>query len=363
MKDLPVIGKRLAAGPLNSPIRVAPLSNVEPLLRSLGHDPEPVFAAVGLDSTSFLDSEHRIPYAKGAQLLEHCARTTGEERFGLLLGQFFLLTHLGFPGLLASKAATTRVALHDLVHHFAQHDRGGVVTLYTSSRYTTLGYAINVPEAAAADQIYDLCIFICCALMRMFCGPDWQPGRVELSRNPPADSQPYKAFFRAPVLFNSVRNAVVFSNKWLDYPLATADAGHHEELAVRARALHKALPDSISLEVRTALYSRLANAACNAATIANLLGLQERTLHRRLQCEGTSFRALLNETRRISSCNYLKGTSLPIHRIASALGYRSTGAFDHAFKRWFGASPKQWRDRMQEPGSAFTPPPTAPTRC
>jgi AraC-like DNA-binding protein len=250
---------------------------------------------------------------------------------------------MGVPGLLANTASNVNAALLDIVEHFNLHDQGGVVTLNTSSRYTAFGYAVVSADTKAVDQIYDLCTAIICGMMRSFCGSDWNPTRVELTRRPPKNTQPYKDYFRAPVIFDSSRSSVVFANKWLDFPLVTADANYHEQFAADALALHQSIPNSVSLKVRITLHSRLTHAAFSATTVADLLGLHERTLHRRLQNEGTSFRELLEETRRISSCNYLKGTTLPISSIAIALGYGSTGAFDHAFKRWYGKSPKQWR--------------------
>ncbi|MCB1687573.1 MAG: AraC family transcriptional regulator ligand-binding domain-containing protein [Halioglobus sp.] len=325
-------------------LRTGPLSGIEPLLRSMGYDPAPVFSAAGIDPDDFRDVDHRIPYASAPHLLGQCAKITGADQFGLLLGQFFLLPQLGIPGLLATTASNVGAALHDIVHHFDLHDRGGVVTLNTFPRNTFLGYAITILDAEAIDQVYDLTITICCATLRSLCGPQWNPTRVELMRSQPKEPQLYKDYFRAPVVYNSTRNAVVFSNKWLDYPLATADEHYHKDFVTSARSLHHAMPNSVSLETRSALHSRMSQTDCNAAAIAALLGMGERTLHRRLQCEGTNFRKLLDETRRVSSWYYLRSTALPINSIATALGYGSTDAFDHAFKRWYGNSPKQWRD-------------------
>ena len=335
--------ERSGADSPDGSIRVAPLSNIEPLLRSMGYDPEPIFRAAGLDPADFLDLDHRIPYAKAARLLGQCAKTTGYDQFGLLAGQFFLIAQLGIPGMLAHTAPTVNTALHDIVHYMGLHDRGGIATLNISSRYTAFGYAIAIDDAEAVDQIYDLCISMICGIMRSFCGADWNPTRVELTRRLPKDSQPYKDYFRAPVMFDSKRSAVVFSNKWLDYHLVTADENYHKQVAADAQTLRQSMPNSVSLEVRIALHSRLTQTTCSAATIAELLGLHERTLHRRLQNEGTSFRALLEETRKIFACNYLRSTSLSISSIANALGYGSTDACDHAFKRWYGKSPGQSR--------------------
>jgi AraC-like DNA-binding protein len=77
--------------------------------------------------------------------------------------------------------------------------------------------------------------------------------------------------------------------------------------------------------------------------MAVLFGLHPRTLNRRLQAEGTSFRALLEETRYRIACQLLRDTRLPVLELAVALGYADVTAFSRAFRRWSGTSPTRWR--------------------
>jgi AraC-like DNA-binding protein len=70
-----------------------------------------------------------------------------------------------------------------------------------------------------------------------------------------------------------------------------------------------------------------------------------RTLHRRLQEHGTSFRQLANETRSELALQLLEETSLDLHAIADALGYADSTAFGRAFRRWTHSTPSAWRAR------------------
>jgi AraC-like DNA-binding protein len=45
---------------------------------------------------------------------------------------------------------------------------------------------------------------------------------------------------------------------------------------------------------------------------------------------------------------YLREPDIPIAEVAWLLGYRETSAFNHAFKRWTGKSPKQVRVGYQQ---------------
>jgi AraC-like DNA-binding protein len=77
--------------------------------------------------------------------------------------------------------------------------------------------------------------------------------------------------------------------------------------------------------------------------VARLFAIHGRTLNRRLRAEGTTFKALVAETRYEIARQLLRDTPLPILEIAIALGYRDTTAFSRAFSGWCGTPPATWR--------------------
>ena len=79
--------------------------------------------------------------------------------------------------------------------------------------------------------------------------------------------------------------------------------------------------------------------------IASEFTMQPRTLNRRLQAEGMTFRELINEARFKVARQLLKGTRMQVADIALALGYANMSGFSHAFQRWSGMAPSEWRDR------------------
>jgi AraC-like DNA-binding protein len=347
-------------------VRVGPMCQVESLLHILECEPREIIEAAGLSPEDLLDVNHHLPYVAATHLLDQCAKASGCDHFGLLLGQRFLVVQLGIAGQLACTAPDVATALHDIVSNFHLHDQGGITVLDSSSRYASFGYTIIDPRVVSVDQVHDLSTAAICGTMRSLCGGNWNPVKVELSRAEPKDTRPYAAYFRAPVLFSAPKNKLVFSKRWLDHSPGTADADDHMRLLRDARTLCSAEPRSFSWEVRIALHNRLAMGDINATSVAATLGLHERTLHRRLRIENTSFRKLLEQVRQTTSCYYLAGTALPIREIAISLGYHSTDAFDHAFRRWFGSSPLKWRKQnmaLAFPVRIQTGPATAARTC
>jgi len=76
------------------------------------------------------------------------------------------------------------------------------------------------------------------------------------------------------------------------------------------------------------------------------LGLSPRTLHRRLQDEGSNFRAIKDALRRDLALARLARQGESVARVAADLGYSEPSAFFRAFQGWTGEAPSAWRRRV-----------------
>ncbi len=75
---------------------------------------------------------------------------------------------------------------------------------------------------------------------------------------------------------------------------------------------------------------------------AQLLGLQPRTLHRKLCQEHTSFRQITNEFRVNAAIDLMTTQGKAVNETSFALGFSEPAAFCHFFKRQTGLSPSQY---------------------
>jgi AraC-like DNA-binding protein len=78
------------------------------------------------------------------------------------------------------------------------------------------------------------------------------------------------------------------------------------------------------------------------------LFLSPRTLHRRLEDEGTSFRAIKDGLRRDLATDWLTKTTRPLSRIGADLGFADAAAFYRAFAGWTGSGPREYRKRFRQ---------------
>ena len=91
------------------------------------------------------------------------------------------------------------------------------------------------------------------------------------------------------------------------------------------------------------LQSALMTGDASAGSVGALFSMHSRTLHRHLADFGTSFRALVDETRFEIALQMLGDSSFEVRRIADMLGYADASAFTRAFRRWSGTTPALWR--------------------
>lgn len=346
----------MAAGPTHAPVvvlgaeeelwrqRIGALDVIPQLLRQFGVDPLPVLAAAGLEASAMDHADNTIPYAAFGRILAEAARRSRCEQFGLLAGQAWNLSSLGLLGQLMRHAPTVGDALRTAIVHHHLNSQGGVVFLREREGVAELGYAIYHRGTQGISQIYDGVLATLVSFMRELCGAGWAPTEVRLAHAAPVDPSAYRRLFRCPMRFDSEMNALRFPADGLARPVAGADPSVRRLLERQAWAL--AQPDLVE-KLRRSLRVLLLHRVVSADAVAELLAMHRRTLNRRLQALGTTFRDVLEEVRFEAACQLLGATHLPLDDIAAALGYAGTSPFNRAFRRSAGTSPGQWRHEAQ----------------
>jgi AraC-like DNA-binding protein len=162
----------------------------------------------------------------------------------------------------------------------------------------------------------------------------------------PANTDLYAQIFgTTKVLFEMPFNAFVFDKVLLSQPMPTADPALHDIVRKHADAMLSELPraESFTKRVRELLVAELEGGNPSAVHIASALHMSARTLTRRLEDEGTTFKDLLDDLRRTLSLRYVGSTDLGLSEIAFLLGFSQSAAFHRAFKRWTGQTPLEYR--------------------
>ena len=91
------------------------------------------------------------------------------------------------------------------------------------------------------------------------------------------------------------------------------------------------------------LVQTLPSGRTDQETIAQRLYRSRATLQRQLSAEGTSYRDILETTRRRLAEDYLLEGSYSQAQIAFMVGFADQSNFARAFKRWTGLSPGEFQ--------------------
>jgi len=154
----------------------------------------------------------------------------------------------------------------------------------------------------------------------------------------------YAECFHCPLQFEAGTNAFAFDKRWLEQPLPLADAVTHQAIAERCRKQNLEFTGRQAWlgRIRQLLTSQL-GAAPGIEGLAAQMNCSARTLRRHLHELGCSYQELLDELRFERAKQWLAEDELPIYRIAEQLGFSETASFRHAFVRWSGVAPSQFR--------------------
>jgi AraC-like DNA-binding protein len=340
---------RLKAAPATARdpmIRVGAISAVPVVIRGLGAEPARVLAEAGFDIALLGSPNNQITFSERSRLIARCAEITGCPHFGLLVGQQGGLHSLGLVGLLVRHSPDVGTALQSLVRFFHHHLRGASTDVVIEGRLAVLDYTIYQPGTVGTDHIGAGAIAGAVNIMRELCGAGWNPNEVMLAQRRPANVEPFRQFFRAPILFDAERNAVTFPAALLGQRVAGSEPELHRMLTERMREFEAQFHDEFPERVRRVLRTALLTDRTSSDDIAALFSMSSRTLNRRLGTYGLSFQDLVGEGSYEIARQALIDTDMNVSHVAALLDYDAS-SFARAFQRWSGKSPSQWRSEQQ----------------
>ena len=156
----------------------------------------------------------------------------------------------------------------------------------------------------------------------------------------PRAKEAHEAFLGCPIRRGEPLS-VTFSAEDAARPFLTDNSSMWDIFEPQLRKRLSDLADSASFAARTraVLIEDLPSGQVSIDAVAHRLTVSPRTLQRRLQDEGTSFKTVVSETRESLAQHYLAQTQLSYEEIAYLLGFQEPNSFFRAFHSWTGTTP------------------------
>lgn len=290
------------------------------------------------------DPDDRVPIAAVLRLLQGMIDVTGDRDLGLRAAREVARGDLDLMEYLAFSSRTVREGFEVVSSHIRLLNDAGSCTLRVEGPRARLVFDSSVPLPPPA---VDFQLAVVQEIIRRWwrISSAFAPS-VHLRHAAPRDLTQYRVVFgHDPLVFQSTFDGFEFPADLLDTPQAAADPRLHallrrcanQELAgLRTRA-------SFAQRVQHIQAEQLLRGRVSAESVAARLRISRRTLSRRLEDEGTGFRALLDDLRMRLATRYLVEDELSVGAVAQRLGFAEVAAFHRAFKRWYGKTPHRYR--------------------
>jgi len=317
-------------------------------LSALGLDAERVRARLGpLPDTA----EAMVPVQTYLDMWDEAERLYGKPGLPSALALTIPFGAFGALDYLVGSADTVAGCCESAMLHFAMVavDVGLEIDALEDDTYALRVRAL-APIPAQALEFTLAALF---GRLRYVSGGSFVPRLLGLPvARPVGDSVRASLFGLEPAYEHPCAEMLIDGGIW-QMPTRSADAFLHAALKGIAAQLQLTPSDGSTLEhaLRARLRDALAQGRADAARMAELLGVSERTLQRRLNQLGRRFSEIVEDFRREEAARLLATPGLPLTEVAGRLGYAEQTSFTRAFRRWTGTTPGAWRAGPQARGT------------
>ncbi len=340
-----------------SAVKVAALVAV---LSESGVQAQAALAGTGLTVSDLSDPRTLTSTQQFLAATRSALRLVQRDDLGLRMGQRLHASSFGMYGYALLCSSSMAEAFDTAVRY--QQLSNGVLRVSWSEVEDTASWtfptraALGWPDDAAALYrcVLDMAFTVHVTVIKDVMGAWCLPARAQFSEPEPPHAAALAAALECPLLFDQAENRLSYPAAWLQRapqlanPITAAQVSAQCAKLVEELRWHSGITRRVFQEL-----TRTPGQFPAIEDIAESLCMTSRTLRRKLEAEGTSYSDLLNNVRKSLAIDYLGSTEMSAEDIAAALGFSEAVGFRHAFKRWTGTTPNEYRrDRLLRRGVA-----------
>lgn len=307
----------------------------------------------GISARELMDDRTLFTKDQQLQVMSNAIKLSGDEGFGLRLGQLLTPPTHGPLGFLANSSPNLMTAIRDFQAFIPA--RVSLFRCRTAFEDNNLACYVDV-EIEGNPGLYR-CVTECfmlalIALIEFVIGKTFTDGFIHLDYPKPRYHKEYKKFIHCPIRFNRQSSKLVVPETLLFTANVSSDHKDYEFALNQCQKMLAQLDSTVNPtthRVKTLLLSHPPG-KLDEEHAARLSFISKRTLARRLEAENSSFRALRDEILMSLATDYLRDTNLSVEAIAGLLNYHDSSSFRRAFKRWQGLTPREFREQLRSSG-------------
>jgi len=331
--------------PRNATIIAGALHGLQNVLVQNGQDPAVLGLKSGIPAGAWLNIQHEIPLYAFVETYEHGAALLGQPAIGWTSAANYEFRNLGELGKAVLSASTVGSALRTFERYLRCVQSESDMQLCVEDGVATLTYRILNPDIWPRRQDAEFTLSVLVELIRRGAGRNWHPDLICFEHSAVRSINSWADAAGGFCLFDCETNALSFPESVLYAQMPRDHADHHRQAVqfLNQGIADKTWTQTLTARTRTAIYEGLGVGTADQENVARQLGLSRRSLHRHLKDEGSRYSALLEDCRFRVARHALVDTRQPLAQIACDLDYSDQTAFERAFKRRTGMTPKQYR--------------------
>lgn len=300
----------------------------------------------GIDRAKMEDPDTRITMDQFLLLWQIAQDVTGDPAIGLHLRRTYGKGYMHFAIMIAVNSENLLEAAKswaDYAMLVCDTDR---VALFEQKDHVVCSYSCSV-QAYENRWIPEHHFSYVVQYGRKMSGTDLNPVEVWFKHGDPGYPEAYKKIFRCPVYFNKNENLMILKKEDVFRPIISPDPYLKALLKKHADSLkgQNTRESSLKHRVKSFITRNLPTGTVSAQAAADAMNMDRSTLHRHLKKEDLSFKTLLTDTRKELAKKHLV-QGLTASQTAYLLGFGEPSTFHHAFKRWYGMSPGEFRKKF-----------------
>ena len=286
------------------------------LVGQLGGDPKVLMQQVGIRPEDLSEGKSGATYRQMVHLIELAAAEFRCPDFGMRLATLQSGGGMFGPlGLVMKNSRTFGDALDYVSKHTYAHSLAARIWLKRSRSMNTVfvGHDILLDRMPNKSQAMEQILLVGHLAAMEITGGYARVRKVHFRHQPVSSLRTYRRYFGCAVRFGQNEDGVVFSERDLACPIIDPDLQIYQAATSFIDAKFTRHRPPLHAQARGVIMQYLGTENCTNDRIATALNLHPRTLHRRLNAEGTSFQQIKDKSA-ATSCstifNRLTSTSL-----------------------------------------------------
>lgn len=313
--------------------------------KALGVLEDDIYAKLDVPRSSLKDPVRRLEGDYLIDLYNQASDQLSEPNIGLKIGQRFNISWLNQTGKLLPVCATLAESGSMLARYHRLTQTFGTSQIEMNGSSAILKWQRNYNDSERHKHVI-VAIFtgIVQATKWLLLNEGTPIEYVQFRHAARGDENIYEDILGCPVYFERDIDAIGIHSNYLMVPLVTANAEMKVEILRKLDRLMFRLNDEASViaSVEASIREQLHDGAPMFSIAAKHLNMNERVLRETLKKQSTSFRKLVKSVR-LQICEIEMRKNTQISLIAHKLGFHDQSAFNHAFHKWYGKSPKDYQ--------------------